>query len=371
MAFGPPNSSSKALYYLSWANPPGLFRIRYTGSANRSPVAIAQASPTNGNLPLTTIFNGTQSSDPDNHPLSFDWDFGDGSNHSNAASPSHQYETAGTYTATLTVSDGQGGEDTAEIRIDAGTMPRSVDRLADCEPAVQGRRDGHVVRQRGQSRGPDRAELAVDVASREAPRHSYTPVPAAEPRYNTTITAPGPEDLGATANSYLEVRLTATDSQGLSSTVSRELRPRLVNLNFATNPAGLRIDLNGAVAPASITSWDGWTLQLGTPQTQFTSSGQGQNFVSWSDGAAPSHAITTPPTDSTYTATFTPNYVRPSGAQKTRVPLVPAHRRCTAPNRTHGAPLSYPSCTPAAPASATPPWALRMPTAHWRDRSGS
>ena len=39
-------------------------------------------------------------------------------------------------------------------------------------------------------------------------------------------------------------------------------------------------------------------------------------------------------------------YPRPKGATPLRVPLVPAHQECTAPNRTHGAPLSFPSCEP-------------------------
>jgi hypothetical protein len=39
-------------------------------------------------------------------------------------------------------------------------------------------------------------------------------------------------------------------------------------------------------------------------------------------------------------------YVRPKGATPTRVPLVPAARQCTSPNNTHGAPLSFPSCSP-------------------------
>jgi hypothetical protein len=35
---------------------------------------------------------------------------------------------------------------------------------------------------------------------------------------------------------------------------------------------------------------------------------------------------------------------RPKGATPTRVALVPAYQQCTAPNRSHGAPLSFPSC---------------------------
>src|SRR5215218_1533486 len=39
-------------------------------------------------------------------------------------------------------------------------------------------------------------------------------------------------------------------------------------------------------------------------------------------------------------------HVRPKGATPLRASLVPAFKQCTAPNRTHGAPLAFPSCNP-------------------------
>jgi hypothetical protein len=39
-------------------------------------------------------------------------------------------------------------------------------------------------------------------------------------------------------------------------------------------------------------------------------------------------------------------YPRPKGASPTRVSLVPAYEPCTSPDRTHGPPLAFPSCTP-------------------------
>jgi hypothetical protein len=42
------------------------------------------------------------------------------------------------------------------------------------------------------------------------------------------------------------------------------------------------------------------------------------------------------------------HYPRPRGATPVRVPLVPAYAQCTTPNRTHGAPLVFPSCRPPA-----------------------
>ena len=54
----------------------------------------------------------------------------------------------------------------------------------------------------------------------------------------------------------------------------------------------------------------------------------------------------------TVTCTFVNNglvvgtYPRPKGATPLRVSLVPAYRQCSAPNRTHGPPLAFPSCSP-------------------------
>ncbi len=42
----------------------------------------------------------------------------------------------------------------------------------------------------------------------------------------------------------------------------------------------------------------------------------------------------------------TPNYARPQGATPLRAALVPAYAPCSASNRTHGAPLAFPSCAP-------------------------
>ena len=43
---------------------------------------------------------------------------------------------------------------------------------------------------------------------------------------------------------------------------------------------------------------------------------------------------------------------RPKGATPVRLSLVPTYDQCTAPNRTHGPPLAFPSCNPPAQASA-------------------
>ncbi|MCK5559949.1 MAG: PKD domain-containing protein, partial [Thermoplasmata archaeon] len=74
---------------------------------NRPPVAKA-GSDQNVNVNQTVYFDGSGSYDPDSDPLSYKWDFGDGTstgwqNNSNA---SHSYNSIGNYTVTLTVDDG-------------------------------------------------------------------------------------------------------------------------------------------------------------------------------------------------------------------------------------------------------------------------
>jgi hypothetical protein len=117
-------------------------------------------------------------------------------------------------------------------------------------------------------------------------------------------TAPAPEDLAATTTSYLEIDLTATDSQGVSTTVRQDLPPNLVEVTLATGPPGLHVDVNGTtfVAPHTLTSWE--VYDLNAPD-QIDASGNAWTFDTWSDGGAVTHVVVTPASAATYMATFT------------------------------------------------------------------
>jgi PKD repeat protein len=99
-------------------------RITYT-SANQPPTAVATANPTAGPAPLTVAFDGTGSSDPEDSALSYAWDLdGDGAyDDSTATKPSYTYNTAGSYTASLRVTDSQGASDTDSVNITVGNTP--------------------------------------------------------------------------------------------------------------------------------------------------------------------------------------------------------------------------------------------------------
>jgi len=91
-------------------------------SASNPPVASFTASPISGQAPLAVSFNASGSSDSDGSITSYAWTFGDGGS-SLGVTPSHTYNTAGTYTAQLTVTDDDGATDTATHTIQVSSTP--------------------------------------------------------------------------------------------------------------------------------------------------------------------------------------------------------------------------------------------------------
>jgi PKD repeat protein len=75
---------------------------------NFIPIAVA-GGPYGGNEGTPITFNGSGSRDPDGDPLTYTWNFGDGSPPANGVNPSHTYADNGVYNVSLQVNDGLGG----------------------------------------------------------------------------------------------------------------------------------------------------------------------------------------------------------------------------------------------------------------------
>ena len=95
--------------------------------------------------------------------------------------------------------------------------------------------------------------------------------------------------------SFLEIKLTATDSSGTQTTTSVVINPQTVALTLDSSPSGLDLGLDGSTDPTpfarTVIVNSRTTINAPTPQTL---NGTTYAFSAWSDGGAASHTIRTP-----------------------------------------------------------------------------
>ena len=203
--------------------------------------------------------------------------------------------------------DNHGGVSTpASLRIDPGD--RAPEVTIDTPTSAARFAVGDTITLHATATDPEDGTLAPSSLSWRVLRHhdSHThPFLAPTPGNDLTIQQPSPEDLGSGIDGYLEIQLTATDSAGVTTTVTRDVLPKKVSLTFAANPTGRTVVVAGTtyVAPTTLTSWQGYTIAVDAP-AQTDGSGASWVFQSWSDGGAAAHSFATPATATTYTATF-------------------------------------------------------------------
>jgi glucose/arabinose dehydrogenase/PKD repeat protein len=268
-------------------------RIRYFNQ-NQPPVAVADANPTSGTAPLNVAFDGSASSDPDGDTLTHAWDLdGDGAfDDGAAATASFTYSQPGNYTARLRVTDPSGASGTDTVPISAGNTPPTA--VIDTPAAGTTWKVGDTITFSGRATDAQQGTLAAsaltwslvlkhgDCASscHEHPLQTFTGT-------SGSFVAPDHE-----YPSHLELRLTATDSGGLTNTTSRQLDPRTVDLSFGSNPAGLALAVGSTSQPTPFTrrAIMGSTLSVSAPSPQATG-GTAYEFVSWSDSGAQTHNI--------------------------------------------------------------------------------
>ena len=89
--------------------------------SNQPPQVSITANPTSGYAPLAVSFT-SNASDPDGYITSYNWVFGDG-NTSTQPNPGNWYNSAGTYTARLTVTDNMGATASVTRVITVSTPP--------------------------------------------------------------------------------------------------------------------------------------------------------------------------------------------------------------------------------------------------------
>jgi glucose/arabinose dehydrogenase len=111
----------------------------------------------------------------------------------------------------------------------------------------------------------------------------------------TQFTAPDHGD-----GSYFEIRLTATDSRGVTTTTTRRVDPKTIQVTLATNPSGGTVVYDGTSRTAPYTA----TTIAGSTHSIEVQTGAGQTFASWSQGGAQRQNVTVGEQNVTYTASF-------------------------------------------------------------------
>jgi glucose/arabinose dehydrogenase len=191
-------------------------RIRYVGP-QQPPVANANADTTSGYSPFAVNFSSAGSVDPENGPLGFFWDFGDGTT-STAPNPQHSYDAGGvvTFTASLTVTDISGLSATDTMNITVGSLPPAATILTPTDGTVVV--PGQTVNFEGAANDPDDGILPPAALSwtvlLQHNEHVHPHITQTGPGGSFSVTNHGVGNFG------FKIILTAMDSSGLTSSHS-------------------------------------------------------------------------------------------------------------------------------------------------------
>ncbi|MGR6321147.1 PA14 domain-containing protein [Micromonospora soli] len=293
-----------SLYYLTYY-PGELYRVTYN-TTSHVPVAQAAADVTKGVGPLQVQFSSAGSSDPDGDPLTYRWDFGDGTT-STAANPSRTYSDVGVFTVRLTVSDGQHQTSAKPIVIQVG-IPPTLTVGAPTEGATY--RAGDTITYTASAVDAAGFDLNDAALKTEVRLHHGTHVhPFVGPLTGRVGSFTIPTTGEASADTWYEIIVTATDTNGLATTRSVNIYPRKSTFTLATQPANLGLTLDGVpvTTPRTVEGVVGFQRELAAPATAVTADGTVHHFTGWSDNRQIRHVIATPATATTYTATYAPS----------------------------------------------------------------
>lgn len=280
----------------------GIYHIQYS-TANQGPNAVMAADKLFGPAPLAVNFTSSGSSDPENDPLTYAWDFGDGSPISTAANPAHTFNANGSYLVKLTVTDSFNNVATKTLTIQAGQSAPvlTINSPIDLTTATV----GQAINYSGSATDAQDGAISADklrwkVVIQHCPLDSCH-VHTVNEVIGANGTFPFPAHDGPF---YVELTLSVTDSSGLTTNKSVSVypagQPIRHSINFdgindyvtAANSADFRLQQFTAEAFVKTLSTDdygsevlsmgnNWMLRItpdGNLQTSFNSANVWQNL---------------------------------------------------------------------------------------------
>jgi glucose/arabinose dehydrogenase len=295
-ASGPVNLTvgSEGSLYFPDLNNGKVWRISHV-VGDQPPVAAVTATPKNGPAPLSVQLSASGSTDADpGDTLSYSWDL-DGDGHfgdSTAVSPTHVYGEAGTYAASVRVSDPDGASDTASVSIQVDNTPPTAAITSPSESLTWA--VGDPISFAGTATDAEDGALPASayqwrVIVHHCPSNCHLhQIEAISGVKSGVFVAPDHE-----YPSWLEIQLTVTDSSGLTDTRSVAVLPKTVSISLQTLPASgfaLAVDGQSTVSPSSTTVIKGSNNTISAPAQSLN--GTAYAFGAWSDGGAATHNVT-------------------------------------------------------------------------------
>jgi RHS repeat-associated protein len=179
---------------------------------NHPPTAVP-GGPYSGIAGQEIMFNGSESTDPDNDPLTFEWSFGDGAT-ATGATPTHSYAVTGTYTVTLIVTDPEGANNTAQTQAAITDINHPPSLMPIAEQTVN---EGQTLTFQVTGTDPDGDDLTY--SANNLPEGSLFDPPTKTFSWTPTYDQAG---------SY-SITFTVTDTGGLSGSIDVNITVRNVN----------------------------------------------------------------------------------------------------------------------------------------------
>ena len=278
---------------------------------NLPPVASFTATPSNGNLPLLVQFDASATTDPNpGEVLTYTWDLnGDGiCDDGSGITISRSYSVAAIVAVKLCVSDLLATGSTTRT-IQPGNSPpviRSLVTSADDTWTVGQTVSYSATAVDNEGTLPASAyswTLILRHCDREGDAACHTHQLQDLPNgMSGTLVTPD-HDYYA----FLQLTLTVTDSLGLSTSQTVDLKPRISNVTVQTDPPGITVSAGGRAGVSALTVpfLQGGVLQMIAPRVA-TVDGVAYTFVGWADSPREPNirTTTTPAQNTTYTARY-------------------------------------------------------------------
>jgi len=289
-----------------------LHRVSFPGGTNRPPTAVATATPSSGPAPLTVQFDGTHSTDPDTGDvLTYAWDLnGDGGyDDSTSATPSFTYVQQALVHVGLKVTDGGGLTAATTVDVTVGTPQTPVVTIDNPTSALHWR-VGQAIPFSGHAADPQDGTLPPSALSWRLNLQHCSTLTSCHTHVVQNFPGVASGSFAAPDHeypSYLELVLTATDSNGNSSSTTVRLDPQTVVLSFTSSPSQVLLTVGGTSqrTPFSRTVIVGSNNSISAPSPQNVPPlNLRYRWTRWSDGGAQTHNITAPGTAATYQATY-------------------------------------------------------------------